>query len=138
MDSCPSSHRATPVQRDHSQERGDVAIRPQDHGYSTYTDPFIVHWPKGIQEKGGIRRQYHHAIDVVPTILEAIGIDMPDSHHGVAQKPIEGVSMQYFFDGADEPDRKETQYYEILGTRALCTRAEGGHGTRDGDRRSFR
>lgn len=83
------------------------------------TDPFIVHWPKGIQERGGIRHQYHHAIDVVPTILEAIGLDMPDEHNGVAQKPIEGVSMRYSFDDADEPDRKETQYYEILGTRAL-------------------
>jgi len=83
------------------------------------TDPFIVHWPKGIQERGGIRHQYHHAIDVVPTILEAIGLDMPDEHHGVAQKPIEGVSMRYSFNDADEPDRKETQYYEILGTRAL-------------------
>jgi arylsulfatase len=83
------------------------------------TDPFIVHWPKGIQERGGIRHQYHHAIDVVPTILEAIGLDMPDEHHGVAQKPIEGVSMRYSFDDADAPDRKETQYYEILGTRAL-------------------
>ncbi|MDX2465728.1 MAG: sulfatase-like hydrolase/transferase, partial [Acidimicrobiia bacterium] len=83
------------------------------------TDPFIVHWPKGIEDRGGIRRQYHHAIDVVPTMLEAIGVEMPEQHQGVTQKPIEGISMRYSFDDADAADRKETQYYEILGTRAL-------------------
>ena len=83
------------------------------------TDPFIVHWPKGIQAKGGIRRQYHHSIDVVPTILEAVGIEMPEQHHGVPQQPIEGISMLYSFDAAEAPTRKETQYYEILGTRAI-------------------
>ena len=57
------------------------------------SDPFIVHWPKGIKEKGKVRTQYAHAIDMVPTILEALGIDPPTTIKGVTQSPIEGISF---------------------------------------------
>jgi arylsulfatase len=82
-------------------------------------DPFIVHWPPRIQRRGEIRDQYHHVIDVLPTILEAIGIDAPREMRGVEQLPIEGTSMAYCFDAADAPSRRTTQYYEMLGHRAI-------------------
>ena len=82
-------------------------------------DPLVIHWPAGIRAKGEIRHQYHHCTDVVPTILEACGIEMPEVVNGVAQTPLPGVAMNYTFDGADAPTKKETQYYEMLGTRGI-------------------
>ena len=79
----------------------------------------IVHWPKGIQAKGEIRSQFHHVIDVAPTILEAAGLPEPISVNGVQQKPIEGVSMLYAFNGANAADRHETQYFEMFGNRGI-------------------
>jgi arylsulfatase A-like enzyme len=79
----------------------------------------IVHWPRGISEHGGIRNQWHHVIDVVPTILEAAGLPEPYSVDGVAQKPIEGVSMQYSFDDAAAAERHTTQYFEMFGNRGI-------------------
>ena len=78
-----------------------------------------MHWPKGIQAKGEIRAQFHHVIDVVPTILEAAGIPEPISVDGVQQKPLEGVSMLYSFDDAGAPDRHEVQYFEMFGNRGI-------------------
>ena len=79
----------------------------------------IVHWPKGIQTKGEMRWQFHHVIDVAPTILEAAGIPEPDSVNGIAQKPIEGVSMLYSFNDAKAAERHETQYFEMFGNRGI-------------------
>ncbi len=82
-------------------------------------DPLIVHWPNGIADRGGIRDQYHHVTDLVPTVLDLVGIEAPDTYRGVAQQPIEGISLRYSIDGPDEPTRKTTQYYEMLGHRAI-------------------
>jgi arylsulfatase len=82
-------------------------------------DPLIVHWPKGIKSKGQIRQQYHHVIDLVPTVYEIIGITPPDELNGIPQKPIEGMSMAYTFNDGDAPTQKEVQYYEMFGHRGL-------------------
>jgi len=79
----------------------------------------IVHWPKGINARGEIRHQFHHVIDVAPTLLELARLPHPLSVHGVDQQPIEGVSMAYSFDDGDAPDRHETQYFEVLGNRGI-------------------
>ncbi len=81
----------------------------------------VMSWPGHITEAGGIRRQFHHVIDVVPTILEAAGISQPDTINGIKQIPIEGVSMAYTWDkaNADAPSQHTTQYFEMLGNRAI-------------------
>ena len=79
----------------------------------------IIHWPKGIQAKGEMRWQFHHVIDVAPTILEAAGLPEPISVNGVQQSPIEGVSMLYSFNDAKEAERRETQYFEMFGNRGI-------------------
>jgi arylsulfatase A-like enzyme len=80
-----------------------------------------ISWPGHINDVGGIRTQFHHVIDIVPTILEAAGIKAPTTVDGIAQKPIEGVSMMYSFDkaNADAPSRRDTQYFEMVGYRAI-------------------
>ncbi len=82
-------------------------------------NPLVVHWPKGIKAKGEIRDQFHHVIDVVPTILEACKIPEPKVVNGIAQKPIEGLSMLYTFDDAGVKDRRLTQYFEMKTNRAI-------------------
>jgi arylsulfatase len=79
----------------------------------------IVHWPKGITAKGEIRSQFHHVIDVAPTILEAAGLPQPTFVNGVQQRPIEGVSMAYSFNDAKAGDRHQTQYFEMAGNRGI-------------------
>ncbi len=83
------------------------------------SDPFLVHWPAGIHAKGEIRTQYAHAIDMVPTVLEALGIEAPESIRGVAQSPMQGISLAYSFDDSDAPPRHLTQYFEMLGHRSI-------------------
>ncbi|HLQ35353.1 MAG TPA: sulfatase-like hydrolase/transferase, partial [Chloroflexota bacterium] len=83
------------------------------------SDPFIVHWPSGIKAKGEIRTQYAHAIDMVPTLLEILSIEPPQTIKGVTQSPIEGVSFAHSFDDADAPTRHHTQYFEMFGHRSL-------------------
>jgi arylsulfatase len=80
-----------------------------------------ISWPGHINDLGGIRRQFHHVIDVVPTILEAAGISQPEMVNGIKQSPIEGVSMAYTWDKANTnaPTRHSTQYFEMLGNRAI-------------------
>jgi len=80
-----------------------------------------ISWPKGIQDKGGIRNQFHHVIDIVPTILEATGITAPAVVDGIEQSPIEGVSMVYTFDekNANVPSTHMTQYFEMMGDHAI-------------------
>ena len=83
-------------------------------------DPLIIHWPKGIKAKGEIRHQYHHSVDIVPTLLEVCGVEMPEVYKGVEQTPLSGVSMAYTFDAEpDAPTHKEVQYYCMLGTRGI-------------------
>jgi arylsulfatase A-like enzyme len=79
----------------------------------------IVHWPKGIKGKGEQRSQFHHVIDIAPTILEAAGLPEPLSVNGVQQRPIEGVSMLYSFNDAKADERHETQYFEMFGNRGI-------------------
>jgi arylsulfatase A-like enzyme len=79
----------------------------------------IVHWPKGIDAKGEIRPQFHHVIDVAPTILDAAGIPHPDFVEGVAQAPIEGTSMVYSFNRGNAKDRHTVQYFEMFGNRGI-------------------
>jgi arylsulfatase len=83
----------------------------------------VVSWPKRVKAKGEVRSQFHHVIDVAPTVLEAAGLPEPKSVNGVAQVPIEGVSMVYSFDDAKAESRHKTQYFEIYGNRAVY--AEG-------------
>ena len=80
-----------------------------------------ISWPGHITDVGGIRSQFHHVIDIVPTILEATGIKAPDEVDGIKQKPIEGVSMVYTFDkaNANAPSKHVTQYFEMVGNRAI-------------------
>jgi arylsulfatase len=82
-------------------------------------DALVVHWPDGISAKGEIRNQYHHISDIAPTILESAGLSVPDGYHGVKQQPMDGVSMLYSFNNADAPNRKQRQYYEMFGNRAM-------------------
>lgn len=81
--------------------------------------PFIMNWPKKIQDKGGIRDQYHHVSDVTPTVLDALGIEAPEVYKGVEQIPMQGVSMTYTFDKPDTNTNKETQHYLMSGHRAI-------------------
>ena len=79
----------------------------------------VISWPARITDKGGIRPQFHHVIDLYPTILEAVGVESPSVLNGVTQQPVEGVSMAYTFDDAKAPSRRQTQYFEMLGNRAI-------------------
>ena len=83
------------------------------------SDPFIAHWPNGIQTKGEIRTQYAHAIDMVPTVLEALNVEAPTSIKGVTQSPIEGLSFAHAFNDANAPTRRLTQYFEMMGHRSI-------------------
>jgi arylsulfatase A-like enzyme len=79
----------------------------------------IVHWPNGIEEKGGLRSQFTHVIDVAPTILEAAGLPEPTMVNGVLQSPMEGTSMLYSFNEREAPERHDLQYFEMFGNRGL-------------------
>jgi arylsulfatase len=83
------------------------------------SDPFIVAWPKGIAAKGEIRDQYCHAIDMVPTVLDALGIEPPAQIRGVTQSPLQGFSLTSSFDDAAAPALHVTQYFEMMGHRSL-------------------
>ena len=87
--------------------------------YGGTRNPLIVHWPKGIKGKGEVRSQWHHVIDVAPTVLEAAGLPEPKSVNGTVQVPMNGVSMLYSFNNAKAPDTHKTQYFEIFGNRGI-------------------
>jgi arylsulfatase len=78
-----------------------------------------VHWPQRIRNADGLRTQYHHVIDVSPTILDLLGIQAPVTYRGIEQLAMHGISMQYTFNSAGAETRKETQYFELLGDRAI-------------------
>jgi arylsulfatase len=82
-------------------------------------DGMVVSWPARIKDKGGIRSQFHHVVDVAPTILDAVGIQAPAIVNGVTQKPMAGVSMVYTFDDGKAPSTRSTQYFELFGNRAI-------------------
>ncbi len=78
-----------------------------------------VAWPRGIQDAGGLRSQFHHVIDVAPTLLDVAGVAAPEQVAGIEQQPMHGVSMRYSFAAPDAPSARATQYFEILGNRAI-------------------
>ena len=84
-------------------------------------DPLIIHWPNGIDDSGGIRDQYHHVIDLMPTILDIVGVTPPENFQGVDQQPLEGASMRYTFpsESVDAATTRPRQYYEMMGHRAI-------------------
>jgi arylsulfatase A-like enzyme len=83
------------------------------------SDPFIVHWPAGIKARGEIRTQYAHAIDMIPTVLEALEIEAPSHVRGITQSPIQGVSLRHTFDDAKLASPHRTQYFEMFAHRAI-------------------
>jgi len=87
--------------------------------YGGTRNGMVIHWPRGIAAKGEIRSQWHHVIDIAPTILEAAGLPEPKSVNGTVQTPIQGVSMLYTFNDAKAKDRRKTQYFEIFGNRGI-------------------
>jgi arylsulfatase A-like enzyme len=82
-------------------------------------NPMVISWPKRITDRGGLRTQFHHVVDIAPTLYEAIGIRSPAEVNGIEQKPIEGVSLAYTFEHPEAKGRHVTQYFEMLGSRAL-------------------
>lgn len=82
-------------------------------------DPFIVHWPAGISAPGDVRHQYVHAIDVLPTLLDIIGVEAPSAVSGVSQQPLDGVSFRSTFDHPGAAEVRSTQYYEMFGCRGI-------------------
>lgn len=83
------------------------------------TNPLIVHWPKGIKSKDGLRTQFSHVIDVAPTVLEVTGIPMPKFVNGIKQVPLEGKSLVYSFDKPQAKETHKTQYFEMFGSRGI-------------------
>ncbi|HEY7278803.1 MAG TPA: arylsulfatase, partial [Trebonia sp.] len=82
-------------------------------------DPCIMSWPRGIRARGQVRHQYHHAIDIVPTILDVLGVDAPAEIKGYTQSAFDGVSMRYSFDDANAKTTRRTQFYSMLGSRSI-------------------
>ena len=87
--------------------------------YGGTCNPMIIVWPERIKDKGGLRTQFHHVIDIAPTIYEAVGIKEPEMVNGVKQKPIQGISMVYTWDDSNVQGRRTTQYFELVGNRAI-------------------
>ena len=87
--------------------------------YGGTRNGMVISWPKGIAAKNELRTQWHHCIDIVPTIYDIVGLEQPTSVNGVAQKPIEGVSMKYTFADAKAPGTRSSQYFEMLGNQGI-------------------
>ena len=87
--------------------------------YGGTRNAMVISWPTRIKDAGAIRTQWHHTIDIVPTILELTGLQQPSIVNGVAQKPVEGVSMAYTFDNPRAPSTRRTQYFEMFGNRGI-------------------
>ncbi len=82
-------------------------------------DGLVVHWPRGIADAGGLRHQFHHVIDVLPTVLECAGIPLPTTVDGTPQQPVDGTSMRYTFADPHAPEGRRTQYFEMCGNRGI-------------------
>jgi arylsulfatase A-like enzyme len=113
------THNHYPVGWAHAMNTPFQWVKAVASHYGGTANGMVISWPARIKDKGGIRPQWHHVIDIVPTLLEAIGIEQPSSVNGVAQKPIEGVSMVYSFDSPKAPSTHHTQYFEIFSHRAI-------------------
>src|SRR4029077_3085044 len=87
--------------------------------YGGTRNGMVISWPARIKDAGGIRTQWHHVIDVTPTILEAAKLPQPKTVEGIEQKPLEGVSMVYTFANAKAPTLHTTQYFEMFGNRGI-------------------
>jgi len=87
--------------------------------YGGTKNGMVVHWPKGIHANGELRSQWHHVVDIAPTVLEIAGLPAPKTVNGTPQKPFEGTSLAYTFNDANAANRHHTQYFEIMGNRAL-------------------
>ncbi len=87
--------------------------------YGGTRNTMVISWPEKIKDKGEIRNQWHHVVDILPTVLEAVGVEMPYRVNGVDQKPLEGVSMAYTFNDAKAKTAHQTQYFEIYGYQGL-------------------
>ncbi len=87
--------------------------------YGGTRNGMVIHWPKSIKAKGELRAQWHHVVDIAPTVLEAAGLPFPKVVNGTKQKPFEGVSLAYTFNNAKAKDRHLTQYFEMGGNRAI-------------------
>ena len=79
----------------------------------------VAHWPAGIKAKNEVRSQFHHVVDIAPTVYEAAGVPIPKSVNGIDQRPMEGMSINYSFDNANAADVRKTQYFEMIGNRAI-------------------
>ena len=79
----------------------------------------VMSWPNGIKAHGEVRSQFHHVIDIMPTIMEAAGLEHPELVYGVKQAPVEGVSMVYTWDNPEQPSKRQTQYFEMLGNQGI-------------------
>ncbi|GIR36245.1 MAG: hypothetical protein CM15mP49_16300 [Actinomycetota bacterium] len=79
----------------------------------------VMKWPDRITEVNSLRNQFHHVIDIAPTILAAAGLKWPETVNGIEQMPVDGVSMEYSFNDADALSARKTQYFEIFGNRAI-------------------
>ena len=100
-------------------------------------DGLVVHWPVRHEARGEIRHQFHHVIDLLPTVLDAAGLPMPETVDGVAQQRVEGTSMRYSFDDPDAEERRPTQYFEMVGNRGIYHEgwtAVTRHGSLEDDR----
>ena len=83
--------------------------------------PLVVHWPRGIEGAGSVRDQFVHAVDLMPTVLDAAGVDAPDAVDGVAQQSVDGASIRSTFVDATAPSPRSMQYFEMLGSRSRCS-----------------
>jgi arylsulfatase len=83
------------------------------------SDPCVISWPEGMRARGEIRDQYHHAIDLVPTVLDVLGVTPPETIKGFTQSHFDGVSMRYSFDASDAPTARHTQFFSMLGSRGI-------------------
>lgn len=82
-------------------------------------NPVVMSWPKRIKDKGGLRNQFHHVIDIAKTLIDVANIPEPETVDGISQRPLEGVSMAYTWDNEEAEGKRETQYFEMLGNRAI-------------------
>jgi arylsulfatase len=113
------THNHYPVGWAHAMNAPFQWVKAIPSHYGGTANGMVMSWPARIKDLGGIRSQWHHVIDIVPTLLEATGIEQPSMVNGVAQKPIEGVSMAYSFSDSKAPPTHHTQYFEVFGHRAI-------------------